>query len=445
MSDRIANSAQRRGHWRAPDTIAPVVLGVVFLAIYGLIEWRFRSLGTFTVNDILFDADPRTRMRGIAHGWERLLLIHPLFPYAFTIPIRVIAKAWTMVAGSGPGGEAALRELLAMAVAPACAAIAVALMARTLLTMGVKLTGAVLCAIGFGASFSLLVFGSIPEHYGVSNLLACMALLLCATVAAGRSSRLLDALWWPLGIAATGVTITNVMIPACCYFTNRYDATKNIRTSVLATTKYTAGVGVVTLILALVAAAASGEIDRWLPRAMGGSGSEAMLLGYLATPVERVARMPKAAADAIVPGTLTLASSGSSDRTEMPVPRISLETGATFLGTPLVVMLLLVAGIAGHHQADRRLGPPVAAALAILAGNIALHSVFGKEHFVYSPHWIACLWLVLAGVWRSRYWREPYGSAVAVVAIALVAYLNYGTLHEIFDVTARAGLSAAVP
>jgi hypothetical protein len=169
-----------------------------------------------------------------------------------------------------------------------------------------------------------------------------------------------------------------------------------------------------------------------------------MLLGYLASnPLARVARTPKAASDSIVPRELTLAPPATSDRAETLVPHLSMETGAKWLGTPLVVMLLLVAGIAGHRQADNGFSPPVAAALGILAGNVALHAVFGKEYFVYSQHWIAALWLVLAGLWRSRYWREPFGSAAALGIVALMAYLNYGTLREVFDVVSRAGLSAA--
>jgi hypothetical protein len=423
------------------DAMVMAILALVFLVLYSMIEWRLRALGTFSVNDLLFDADPRTRTRAIAHGFERLLLIHPLFPYEFTVPIRIVARVWTVVTGSGAGGEAGLRELLAMAVAPAFGAAAVAVMARTLMVMGLGRLGAAVCATGFGLSFSMLVFGSVPEHWVVSNLLLSVALLMCATAASGRSGRVLQALWWPLGVALTGVTVTNIAFAGCCYFVTSYYAGRSLWPAVWATVKYLSVVASVTLVLALAAAAASGDIRRWLPREAGGAGSESMLLQYLAAnPLQRAARTPKAAADSIVPRELTLVPAAIAEP-DTPAASLSLETGAKWLGMPLVLMLLVVAAIATHRQADGGISPPVAAALGILAGNVSLHAVFGKEYFLYSQHWIASLWLVLAGLWRSRYSREPFRSAAALGALAVVAYLNSGTLRELFDMVARTGLN----
>jgi hypothetical protein len=138
---------------------------------------------------------------------------------------------------------------------------------------------------------------------------------------------------------------------------------------------------------------------------------------------------------------VTLAPPENVENTETPVARLTLETGGKWLGMPLVLMLLVVAAIAGHRQADGGISPPVAAALGILAANVALHAVFGKEYFVYSQHWMASLWLVLAGLWRSRYSREPFRSAAALGALAVMAYLNSGALREVFDGVARAGLN----
>lgn len=431
MAVRTVQAARRGVPAATVATYA--ALAVAFLALYGAIEWRLRSLGAFAVNDALFDADPQTRMRAIAHGWERLLLIHPLFPYVFTIPIRVAAKIWTLA--TGVKGESDLREVLAMAVAPACGAAAVIVMARALLATGVGRAGALICAIGFGLSFSTLVFASIPDHFILSNLLAAGGLLLCARLAAKPAPATPSTLWWPLGIAATGVTVSNVAIPACCYMATDYRGGRGFWNSLRATAQYGGIVMAVTAVLVLGGAAASGQFDRLVPQEFGGQGSESMLLRYITSnPLLRAARAPKAVADSLVPAQMTTVPPTSTENAEARLPHLSLETGVAWLGAPLVVLALLVAALVGHHQADGGFSPPVAAALAIMGGNVVFHAMFGKEYFLYSQHWMAALWLVLSGLWRSRSWRDPFVSLAASVAIGFMAYSNYGMLQQVFSV-----------
>jgi hypothetical protein len=423
---------------KAADVALYSALALAFLVLYAMIERRLAALGALAVNDALFDADPGTRLRGIAHGWERLLVIHPLFPYVFTAPIRIVAKGWTFVAGAGAGGESGLRETLALAVSPLCGAAAVVAMSRATLAAGVPRAGAAICAVGFGLSFSTLVFASIPDHFILSNLLAAGCLLLCSwSASAGRPG----VLWWPLGVAATGVTITNLAIPVCGYFVVQYQAARDFWRSARATVTYAAVVLAVTAVVAVAGAAASGQLDRLLPQEMGGRGSESMLLRYIASnPLARVARAPKAVADSLAPAALTLAPPANPEKSETAVPHLSLETGATLLGAPLLVLLVLAAAIASHRSADRGFSAPVLAALMILGGNVAAHALFGKEYFLYSQHWMAAMWLVIAGLWRSRYWREPFGSAAALAAIAWMAYVNYGIWLDAFRVL-EAGLT----
>jgi hypothetical protein len=424
--------AARRG---APvATVATyAALAVAFLALYGTVEWRLRSLGAFAVNDALFDADPQTRMRAIAHGWERLLLIHPLFPYVFTIPIRVAARIWALA--TGITGEQDLRELLAMAVAPACGAATVIVMVRAMIATGAGRAGALICAIGFGLSFSTLLFSSIPDHFILSNLLAACGLLLCARLASTPAPATPGRLWWPLGIAATGVTVSNVAIPACCYLATDYRGGRGLWSSLRATAQYAGIVVAVTAVLAVAGAAASGQFDRLVPQELGGQGSESMLLRYVTSnPLVRAARAPKAVADSLVPAQMTTVPPTSTGNAETRLPHLSLETGAAWLGAPIVVLALLIAALVGHHQADGGFSPPVAAALAILGGNVVFHAMFGKEYFLYSQHWMAALWLILSGLWRSRSWRDPFISLAASVAIGFMAYSNYGMLQQVFDV-----------
>jgi hypothetical protein len=278
----------------------------------------------------------------------------------------------------------------------------------------------------------------MPDHFILSNLLAACCLLMCTW---RWPSDRRDLLWWPLGVAATGVTITNVAIPACGYFAVQYRAAGDFWRSAWATARYGAVVLVVTAVVALAAAAASGQLDRLVPQEMGGRGSESMLLRYIASnPLARAARAPKAVADSLAPSGVTLAPPASTERTTTREPHLSLETGAKLLGTPLLVLVVLGAAIAGHRSADKGFSAPVGAALAILGGNVAVHALFGKEYFLYSQHWMAALWLVIGGLWRSRYWREPFGSLAALAAIGVMAYLNYGTWLEVFD-TLAAGMT----
>jgi hypothetical protein len=119
-------------------------------------------------------------------------------------------------------------------------------------------------------------------------------------------------------------------------------------------------------------------------------------------------------------------------------PKFTFEAGhrnTSVAGNPLALI-----GIAGalagacfllaRPGVYRTIG---AIALAIVAFNLVLHSLWGDEYVLYSQHWMAALMVLLAGVFLApAAWRTGIAGAIVLFAVA-IGLSNAVVLGELID------------
>ena len=158
--------------------------------------------------DIFFDTDPDVNLNAFAHGSGKLTSRHPLVA-ALTLPIRLIAL---VVAAAGlVSDEHVFRELLALGVCPLCSALSLIYYYKILILLKVKALDAKIFTFIFGACFSNILFAIIPETFALSCLLSTALVhyyLWCKELKSSGNTKV----WVFLGVFLAGVTISNICI-----------------------------------------------------------------------------------------------------------------------------------------------------------------------------------------------------------------------------------------
>ena len=120
--------------------------------------------------------------------------------------------------------------------------------------------------------------------------------------------------------------------------------------------------------------------------------------------VQKVLRLPAVVTNSIAPTRVNVMPNTA------PEPEARYDFQFTIEGTasPWPVMFgmaLLASGTFGCLQAQGSYRFLAIAALTILVFNLAMHSAFGNEFFLYSQHWLAALLVLLGG---NLAYRGPY-------------------------------------
>src|SRR5262245_22146412 len=93
-----------------------IFLGFLALAVHLSLMRQFEARGAFARRDLLFDADPSTRINAFSRGWH-LGIKHPnLMPY-FTPAVGLAAKVVVSVSPRS-GAESEVRRALALLIVP---------------------------------------------------------------------------------------------------------------------------------------------------------------------------------------------------------------------------------------------------------------------------------------------------------------------------------------
>jgi hypothetical protein len=417
--------------------VVATLLGVAALALHLAVARRFDALGVFGRRNVLFDADVSTRLRALTSG-RHLGIKHPnMMPY-FTPPVALLAKAIVCVhPASGP--EPRLRRRLGTLVVPAASALKTGLVFIVLCELGFALPSAVVATLLEMMSFSTLLFGSIPESYGLTALAIAMA-YACAVGAGGTPGWRRVGVWLAVGVFATGITLTNVVPVALLAWAAAWTA----RPRFVAAGIRAAGIAVVAFGLTGVSAFV---LDRLLvprkPPAVGEVAPDAPVADRVVGPIRheleafvasdparKLGRFPTTVANAFAPSSRpdTLAP---DERRRAGMIGLTLERSPNVFGRGdpfgLVLFLLLVAGAA------RSLALPATRPIATASVAICVFSwllgVWGSETLLYSQHWHLAAVVLLAGVMRSG----PYAALMTVVVGVLTLAIAAGNLALLRD------------
>ncbi len=417
-------SAARHAHWIALLVLCALVLGLER-------SWaeHLRAEGALSEDEILFDADPWSRLQGVSHNWlTNVQTIHPLYGPLFATPIRAATS------GVPEAEREKARRNLGLWVSPMAGVLKLACLFGAAIAIGLPAFQALLLVLLAACTFSQVLFGALPETYGVSGLGLCAAhWQLARDVRGQKLPRALP--WILLGAFVAGITVTNI-----------------------------APIGVMVLTGALAAG------HRWLP-AIGRAaafGSAGLVLGVgagiagnaayghdldLAYEVDhRRTQVPlslTASAPAFV-GALVQTFAPPSPVIEH-APQVEPEASTArilfhpelpgreaaigWLCTALVALGLLrslARGPTDERLVDRtRTARFVGQACAIIVlGNAGLHCVWGSAPFLYSQHWHASV-VLLIGVALVSMRLAWIRSGLLVALISLVAWHNLGVVRTI--------------
>jgi len=396
MSPVVGKRLQSGGSVWGPDARIALALSCVSLLLYGWLMLLWKSHHVFAQNNIVFDTDPPSRLAQLAHGWGDHTLAHPILPYIFSVPFRMIAAVFLKVHLANDPVQ--LREAMAVWVAPVCSAIKVGIAYATGQMIGASRRGSLGLALLAGFSLAPAVFGSVPEHHALS------ALVLTATfgwATAVRFALIPDrySVWLALTFLATGLTVTNVVVVLIIYLAPRLSGGHGWRRALAAA----ALLGILSTVTAIGLSIVGARV---LKEPAPTRTTVTLASSYTRRPnVERGVRYAAALATSLI-GPYPAAMPNESALTPRAKSANQLNVQFSYDILPMtawtwtrIALILGVAGLGAWHgwRGDVRFRGLVIAALLVLAYNGVFHSLWGTEWLLYSIHWHSALLMLLAG------------------------------------------------
>jgi hypothetical protein len=474
---RSVAPARPRGaaEWR--DLVSSAALALAAFVLHLELALRLDRLGAFERFNTLFGADPNLRLEALRRGDPLFRLAHPGLSYLLGIPIRALGRlAATLVPGNPVPDQAA--RAIALGVAPLASALSCVVLLRLFRRLGLPFTAALLLTLLTALSFSSIIYGSMPETYGVSALAIAIAYALFV-----RSHRVgvpTELAWLAAGVFASGVTITNIVPVAVLYFVRA--ARKQGRPGVALVR--TIGMGALAVFIASAAGVASEAFLR-VRGAPGPSEREWIARYVVEQPLLHYATFPTAIVNGIAPAPPTRlpafslemrAQAGTSRRKAAPSEDVAAPGGApgdtaprgaaaggaeggVAAGRPNArlarltlqpshrpfsprnlggIVLLAVLAWAAFHRRD---GDPetvsvARASLAIIGFNWILHGFWGGETFLYSQHWHVSLMFAVAALTLIAGARRRAVVAILAASTAAVAASNMLVLSRLLSLIA---------
>ncbi|MCK4408640.1 MAG: hypothetical protein KAW67_01055, partial [Candidatus Eisenbacteria sp.] len=211
-SRRYARKLPRRFKWLL--IVIPIAIAAAAFTFHLSLEFKLDELQGFDEFNTFFGADPNKVIDALFEGAGRQHISHPNLPHFFSLPLKGISKIFG--AGRTRVEQKLLRKQMAMFIVPLAAALQCFVAFRVFMRLGFRVASASLLTLLGCVSFSQIVFGSMPESFGLSGLAITLAYLLALQFEKIRG-RVQNGKWIALGIFGTGITITNIFPVALLY------------------------------------------------------------------------------------------------------------------------------------------------------------------------------------------------------------------------------------
>ena len=405
--------------------VIPLVIAAAAFSLHLGLELKLDSLQGFDVFNTFFGADPNKVIGAFSEGAGRQHVAHPNLPHFFSLPLRGLVK----LAGAGRTAveQKLMRRSLAMFIVPLAAALQCFAAFRVFSRLGLRPPTATLLTLLGCVSFSQVIFGSMPESFGLSGLAITLAYLV-ALQSEKASGRVQDAKWLGVAVFGTGVTITNIVPLGLLYWMGRRRSGSS------------AGTTLKQLAAVVVAAVAIVFTLRGTVNAVSGVEAAPVtereyISAFLVPDPGRHAMMfPSAVMNGLAPskGIWALRNElweedrmrrggevrGYPYKFTMQTPRVLSPRNLA----GIALLALVTAAALRLRRIGHRAWPYCAASMVLLAFSWALHSIWGEEQFLYSQHWQFPLLVLIAGVFlafdRVRRFHVP-ALAAAVLYVGI--------------------------
>ena len=422
-----------------PHAVA-LLLAVLSLIVHLTLARQFQRVAAFDQLNVLFHADVSTRVQAFTRG-RHLGIKHPnLMPY-FTPPIALAAGVLTTLFPEvGPRKE--LRRTLGMYLVPVASGLTTAFVCALFYYLGFSGVQATIATLLALVSFSTLIFGSIPESYGLTALALAIAYAFAARSRFRPTRRCVGA-WVAIGVFATGITITNLLFVTLLLWATTWKIRPRLEAATLQVALLAVAILGVTGVSAYV-------LDFWLvpPESAVVEGPPgAAIIRRVAKPFRRevfgfhlsddplrkLRRFPTAVAQSLAPPSVEREPIKDIGRHNSGFT-LEASPGVFSVADPLglAVLILLVAGTAGALSAPTTRSIATAS-LGILA-LCWLMSVWGEETHLYSQHWNLAAVVLIAGLMKGP--REQLMTVVVGLLTLLVAVNNFLLVRSMLAVLA---------
>jgi hypothetical protein len=391
----------------------PLVLFLCSFALYLAGSLKLAATDAVLRDNVFFRSDTRRvfiDLTGPRDADHRRTSTHPIFVLIHHPIGRGLVHA---LDAAGLERETARRTAAALVTATA-GGLAVVLAFAWLQALGVARARAAIFAGILAASASYWFFASVPETW-IFSALSLAALALVATRKGEPEWRFQLAAVYSLGVLTTNA------IPVGIFALLRHWHGDGTRAGILRTFARGAASGAAALAIVVALSFMQKAIypttTLFFLRETVGKEQQWIKWGPLLESPLGTARilLRSVALDAVIaPQAMTQLHDGE--------PMASIEhAGAGHYRSRIAVLLLWAAILAVAARGALRPGywtPPVVAALALLAWNLAFHSFFGNDRFLYSCDWaIFIVGVVALGFDRA----QAQGARAAALATALAA------------------------
>jgi hypothetical protein len=415
------------------DFVWASIAGIFSLIVYGWLMILWRNHGVFAQYNILFDTDPNIRLGSLAHGWGSEGLVHPLFSYLFSIPIRF--AAWCVGKFSSVGDVVLLREAIAAWIAPSVSALKVFIVFLVGRAIGASLLGAGGLCLLAGFSFAPAIYGALPEHYPMSGAALTIAFAWALAVSQGRM-RDNHFIWFAIAVLVAGMTLTNCAAVLALFFACRIASGMPIVKAFVGTFL----LGLAAISFTTGSAALAGKISQ---SQVSSTGMTEFVGSYWRKSIaDEPVRYLSALANTIAAPVPAVMPNSLIDK-ERAQGRKAVDVQFTYDNRPvagagwlrILVMFALVVGGAIQGWRSPPFRPIVFAAILVLVFNGVLHIAWGSEWFLYAMHWQPALLFLLAGI---QFGNRKVGSMLLLTTGLFSALWSGVVIREMLTILERA-------
>jgi hypothetical protein len=385
------------GLWHVPGRRLPAVAGAaLFVLAFGaaLVAARtFDRAGVLDHYNVLFDADPVEYLGQFVHGASSTAR-HPLIFLAGLIlaPIaRLVAAVAHLRAEDAP-------RVAALLIAPLANGLRAALTAALLVRLGLTLRDAILLAAASTLSLASLTVGAIPESFALSSVFLIAFAWLAADDSTAWSWRRFVA-WTAIGVAAGGVTITNLASLVIFVVVAQAPLVPWPRRITRAASVGLAAAALIVIVAATTSLSFGRPIGLHSLTDWRRDTTRVHPLSDLPAAMSLTFVTP--AAPDVVSGHDPASSDARATLREFSYAGAHAHSTMLAIWVPIWAALLAWGAWRGAH--DARMAPLVWAAIAVLVFNTALHTVFfGSDLFLFALHWQPAQLILLAGLGVGR-------------------------------------------
>ncbi len=380
----------------------------------------------FNQENVIFGSDPYFRSAAFSEGWGERSLIHPNLSNYINPPVRFMALLLQKVVPSLPARD--LRMRISLCVSPMFSALAALMIYIIAVLAGIDVTKAAFLSLLFGFSMSTIAFGSVPDHFLISSSVLAVSLWLMQWD--GVLPERLRVIYWTVLVSfAAGITISNAVPLLAVYGLNERIRRSNwfrvlVRMAVVG-------------FFALASTLAFWGIANWIYGDFSSLQADHSYkknigrIGYHLSddPLRDFLSFPIALGQSFAGGYPEVTPNPPYPKPELASYRVAysyllnlsrFDVFALLQLLPAVVVGLSL-GVGFWRRHDQAF-PVVVGVATYLAFNWLLHTFWGEELFLFSPHWHFAA--VLALIPLLRFYSNRTCSWLFACSTLLVIGLN---------------------